>query len=52
MMRDAILPLIPAAKKAAWPALLVAVCRLRSQESQFPVNRVYLKKKNWRPSSS
>ena len=44
MMRDAIVPLIRAAKKAAWSAFLVAAVGCGANEPQFPVNRVYLKK--------
>ena len=38
------MPLIRATKKAAWSAFLVAVVGCGANESQFPVNRVYLKK--------
>ena len=38
------MPLIRATKKAAWLAFLVAFAGCGAHESQFPVNRVYLKK--------
>jgi mono/diheme cytochrome c family protein len=44
MTRDTIVPLIRATKKAAWSAFLVAVIGCGAKESQFPVNRVYLKR--------
>jgi mono/diheme cytochrome c family protein len=44
MMRDAISPLIAAAKKAAWPVFLVAAVGCGASDARFPVNGVYLKK--------